>query len=239
MSLCRNVVAILARTAALTGALFLVSGTAPASTLDDCTQQDDWWLRVEACTEAIDSGKYVGLRASWAYSNRAVAYAALGNYISAFDDHEKAVKLNPSDAKARNNKANSHADFREYNRALRDYTKAIELAPGYLNAHFNRAGVYIATGAYAEAIGDYSIVIKAVPDFGDAFAGRAEARCQLGEVDGSLEDRLAAIELETLTTAEVTGYLRETRYLPETLPDPVDPETFDAALAEWTQAGCP
>jgi tetratricopeptide (TPR) repeat protein len=234
----RNAVFLL-RAGVLTAALFAVSGTAPAGTLEDCTQQDDWWLRVEACSQAIDSGQYSGLRAAWAYSNRAVAYAALGDYIAAFDDHEKAVKLNPSDAKARNNKANSHADFREYDRALREYTKAIELAPGYLNAHFNRAGVYVATGAYAEAIGDYSIVIKGAPDFGDAFAGRAEARCQLGAVDGSVEDRLAAIDLEALGLADVTSYLRETRYLSSDLSDPVAPESFNEALAAWTAAGCP
>ena len=230
---------MIARAALLSGALMSVALPASAGTLEDCTQQDDWWLRIEACTEAIDSGRYEGLRASWAYSNRAVAYAALGNYIAAFDDHEKAVKLNPGDAKARNNKANSHADFREYDRALREYTRAIELSPGYLNAHFNRAGVYVATGAYAEAVGDYSVVIKAVPDFGDAFAGRAEARCQLGEVAGSVEDRIEAIRLETLTLAEVTGYLQETRYLPREADDPVDEGAFNDALFAWTEAGCP
>ena len=100
----------------------------------DCTQVDDWWLRISACTEAIESSRWTGTRASWAYSNRAVAHAELGNYLAAFDDHEKAVSLNPVDAVARNNKGNSHARFREYDRAIREYTAAITLRAGYTNA---------------------------------------------------------------------------------------------------------
>jgi len=222
----------------LIAAFLGLSGTAPAGTLEDCTQQDDWWLRVDACSKAIDSGQYEGRRASWAYSNRAVAYAALGDYIAAFDDHERAVKLDPTNAKARNNKANSHADFREYDRALREYTRAIELSPGYTNAYFNRAGVYLATGAYTEAAGDYSIVITTADDFGDAYAGRAEALCQLGSVDDAVNDRLTAIRLDTLPLEEVARYLTETGYLSEGS-DASDDSAFTSALTEWTAAGCP
>lgn len=239
----------LKRVVLLIGALLALPGTAPASTLEDCTQQDDWWLRVQACTAAIDSGQYEGRRASWAYSNRAVAYAALGNYIGAFDDHERAVKLDPANARARNNKGNSHADFREYDRALREYTRAIELSPGYTNAHFNRAGVHLAVSAYAEAVDDYSIVISDAPDFGDAYAGRAEAQCQLGLVDEAVTDRLTAIRLEVLPRGEVASYLQETGYLIAPGDDvPQDTgsdasaagsDEFTRALTNWTQAGCP
>lgn len=206
--------------------------------LAGCTQTDDWWKRVAACTEAIESGRWPGATASWAYSNRAVAYAALGDYIAAFDDHEAAVKLDPTNATARNNKANSHADFREYQRALAEYAAAIRLRPGYVNAHFNRASVLFAIGKPGDAQADYTIVIDAMPEFGDAYAGRAEARCRLGEVDGSVTDRLQAIELGTLTDEAVADYLRSKGYLglaTEVIPD----DGLRAALTEWTLAGCP
>ena len=210
-----------------------------AGVLEDCTQDSDWWLRVTACTEAINSGEWQGRRASWAYSNRAVAYAALGNYIAAFDDHREAVKLDPSNPRARNNKANSHADFREYERALKEYDRAISLQPGYLNAHFNRADVLLATDKIEAAIDDYSVVIKEVPDFGDAYAGRAEARCRLRQTEGSVTDRLAAIEFEALTREEVEQYLGEKGYLKLGGVEEISPKRFQAALTDWTASGCP
>lgn len=222
-------------------ALLLCSsvGTATAGTLEDCTQDTDWWLRVQACTDAIASGEWEGRRASWAHSNRAVAYAALGNYIEAFDDHRQAVKLDPSNARARNNKANSHADFREYDRALREYNRAISLQPGYLNAHFNRAGVFMATSEFQAAIADYSVVLKDVPDFGDAYAGRAEARCRIEDTAASVDDRLAAIEFEALTPDEVTQYLIEKGYLTAADASGIESAAFRSALTAWTASGCP
>ena len=219
-------------------AVALLVSPARAGVLEDCTQTGDWWLRIKACTEAIESGRWPGASASWAYSNRAVAYAALGNPLSAFDDHNQAVKLDPANASARNNKANTHADFREYKRAISEYSAAIRLRPDYANALFNRAGVYYATGQNAEAAADYSAVINLVPEFGDAYAGRAEARCRLGEVATSVEDRQNAIRLETLSAEAVAGYLQEKGYL-AAIPEPLTPAALDAALLAWTEKGCP
>lgn len=221
--------------------LLLVASIVPARASDiltRCTQTEDWWARIAACTEAIDSGRWPGASASWAYSNRAVAYAALGDYIAAFDDHEKAVKLDPSNAVARNNKANSHADFREYTRALAEYSAAIRLRPGYLNAHFNRAGVHFALGQHAEAVADYDVVIAEMPDFGAAFAGRAEALCRMGAYDRSVADRMAAIDHGALTDVAVADYLREKGYL-GLASEAAPADGLRPALENWTKAGCP
>lgn len=205
---------------------------ARANMVQECTQQQDWWMRIAACTEVIESGDWPGRRAAWAYSNRAVAHTALGAYIDAFDDHERAVKLDPSSATARNNKANAHARFREYDRALAEYSAAIRLRPGYVSAHFNRAGVLVALGRDREAAEDYAAVIAARPDLGAAYAGRAEALCRTGEVDGSVTDRLEALEHGGLTPALVEAHLQETGYLR-------DDTDLEDALKAWTQAGCP
>lgn len=217
---------------ALCAATMLPSPPAEADVVQECTQKGDWWLRVTACTQALESGRYAGRSAAWAYSNRAVAHVALGQYIQAFDDHREAIRLDPASATARNNKANAHARFREYDRALEEYSAAIRLRPGYVSAHFNRAGVHVALGQDAEAIADYSSVISARPDLGAAFAGRAEARCRTGDVDGSVSDRLSALELGALTPDLIAGHLTETGYLRA--------ETeLEGALGAWTRAGCP
>ncbi len=215
----------------------LVPGAAAADMLSDCTQTDDWWLRVRACTAAIDSGRWEGRAASWAWSNRAVAEAALGNSLAAFDDHEKAVELDPENASAHNNKGNTHAEFREYDRALEEFDRAIAIDPGYTNAYYNRAGVRLAVGHFAAAAADYAAVIAAQPDFGEAWSGRAEAECKTGAVTASVADRLSAIRLGALAPDEVSAYLRQTGYLH--LADPVPPDRLEAALAAWTAAGCP
>lgn len=204
--------------------------------LSDCTQAEDWWLRVRACTEAIESERWQGRALSWAYSNRAVAHAALGDPLAAFDDHDRAVALNPDDATAWNNKGNAHAEFREHDRALAAYGRAIALDPGYVSALYNRAGVHLTVGNNSEAAADYSAAIEAEPDFGEAWAGRAEAGCRLGDVAGSVADRLVAVRLGALSVDEVAAYLRETSYLGSAAPVP---ERLEAALTAWTAAGCP
>ena len=219
-------------------ALLLLASPARAGVLEDCTQTGDWWLRINACTEAIEGGRWPGATASWSYSNRAVAYAALGDYLSAFDDHTEAVRLDPTNASARNNKANTHADFREYRRAIADYSAAINLRPDYANALFNRAGVYFAVGEDANAVADYAAVIALLPDFGDAFAGRAEAYCRMGETENSVSDRLKAVQLGALLAESVAGYLQEKGYL-GAVPEPLTEEGLREPLREWTAKGCP
>ncbi|MEM1298722.1 MAG: tetratricopeptide repeat protein [Pseudomonadota bacterium] len=218
--------------ALILAALLHIPGPAAADVVKDCTQKGDWWLRITACTQAIESGKYAGRSAAWAYSNRAVAHVALGQYIQAFDDHREAIKLDPTSATARNNKANAHARFREYDRALEEYSAAIRLKAGYTSAHFNRAGVHVALGQDVEAIADYSAVIKGRPDLGAAYAGRAEARCRTGDVEGSVADRLSALELGALTSDLIENHLSETGYLRGDV-------ELEEALGAWTRAGCP
>ena len=42
-------------------------------------------------------------------------------------DYNKAIKLNPQDAKAYNNRGNAKARLKQYNEAIKDYNQAIEL----------------------------------------------------------------------------------------------------------------
>ncbi len=211
-----------------------------AELIEGCSQIDDAWRRIDVCSAAIESGYWPGGRASWAHSNRAVAYAELGDYISAFDDHERAVALDSTNATARNNKANSHADFREYDRALDEYANAIRLRPGYLNAHFNRAGVLMSLGRYDEARQDYDAVLAAEPDIGEAYAGRADAHCAAGDVAASIADREAAIGTGVLAQADFVAYLSEKGYAARAdASDEIDDELFLKALTDWTAAGCP
>jgi len=215
-------------------AVVMLAGPVPAEPVEGCIAAEDPWARIAACTAVIESGDWPGASAAWAYSNRAVAHAALGNPIAAFADHDRAVALDPSDPVALNNRANSHAAFREFDRAMRDYDRALALDPGYVNARFNRAGLRLTLRRFEVAAADYAAVLERAPDFAAAHLGLAQAHCGSGAVEASIAARRAAIAAGALSRETVIERLRRTGYL--TAAGGAD---LDAALRRWTEAGCP
>ena len=63
------------------------------------------------------------------YANRAVAYLALGNKESAYDDLEECLKLNPKDDIALGNRGRLKIEKGEYSESIIDFDKAIEIYP--------------------------------------------------------------------------------------------------------------
>lgn len=208
-----------------------------AEIAEDCASaHSDPWSRLAACAEIIDSQQWASKRLGWAFSNRAVAQAALGNGLAAFEDHNRAIELDPSNAKAWNNRATSHAAFREYNQALSDYSQAIKLDPGYVNALVNRASVYFETDRADEAKADYdqaiALAIAQRKAHDDLLFLRADAACRLGLIDRSIADRQPALRNGVYPREELARLLRQAGYAAEG-------EGIDLALRAWTKAGCP
>jgi tetratricopeptide (TPR) repeat protein len=77
-----------------------------------------------------------------AYNNRGVLYKDQQKYELALADYNKAIELNPNDAKAYYNRGNLYSDQQKYELALADYNKAIELNPNYAEAYANRGLLY-------------------------------------------------------------------------------------------------
>lgn len=201
-----------------------------------CASAEDPWARLTACTEVIESGSWPGVQAGWAFSNRAMAHAKLGNHLDAFDDHDRAIKLDPFNPRAWNNRATSHADFREYARAERDYTKALDLDPEYTTALINRASLYLEWDKPELARADYDQAIKLEAEAGQSVAwltfSRADAACAMGDWAAAYEDRLAAFDDGSLPVDLMEETLRQKGYLPEGT-------GFEAGLEAWSRAGCP
>lgn len=222
----------------VTAALLMVFRTsvATADMVSDCASAEDAWARLAACTEVIDSEMWTGRRVGWAYSNRAVAHARLGNDIQAFDDHNRAIELDPSNPKAWNNRATSHAAFGEYDRALADYDRALQLDPGYLNALVNRASLQFEMGKPRDAMADYDRAIELAAARDQAHEDlrflSADVACKLGLVDQSIADRQPAFTSGTYSREEMTKTLNEAGYV-------ANGDSFDTALRAWTEAGCP
>ena len=62
----------------------------------------------------------------------------LKQYKEAIADYDKAIELNPKDAKAYYNRGNAKHQLKQYKEAIADYDKAIELNPKDANAYNNR-----------------------------------------------------------------------------------------------------
>ena len=66
------------------------------------------------------------------------AFLVSNDYEQAKRSIDKAIALNPSDARAFNNRALAHVALGQPDQALADYATAIKLDPGYLRAYENR-----------------------------------------------------------------------------------------------------
>jgi tetratricopeptide (TPR) repeat protein len=98
-----------------------------------------------ACDDAINKGNLTRVDLAATYSNRGIILSNTGQLDRAIEDHDAAVKLNPTSARAYVNRANTLFRAHRYEEALADYDHAIELSAGSLAAAFyNRSFVHLA-----------------------------------------------------------------------------------------------
>jgi len=67
-----------------------------------------------------------------------ISFGEAGEYEKAIACFDKAIELNPEDAKAYNNRGLAYANLKQYERAIEDYNKAIKLNPDLTMAYVNR-----------------------------------------------------------------------------------------------------
>lgn len=120
--------------------------------------------RIEYCTEAIKSRNWSGKDIAWAYNNRGITYASLGQYDQAIEDFSYAIKLDPQDGLLRYNRANARRDKRDYEGAIAGYTEAIELDSNYARAYYNRGLAKQAKGDTAGSETDIAAAKRLDPD---------------------------------------------------------------------------
>jgi tetratricopeptide (TPR) repeat protein len=110
----------------------------------------DYQEAIKQYTEAIKADpKYAE-----AYNYRALAYAALHNYVMAFADFAQALKIDPSYWAAYVDRGAVYEKLGDYKSAIADYTQAIKIDPKDAKAYNNRGAVYYNLGDYKSATKD-------------------------------------------------------------------------------------
>lgn len=122
---------------------------------------------------------------------KAFEKADRGDFRGAISDLDRAIELNPNNARLYANRAGLYLMVDEFERAEADATRAIALSPYQALAFFNRAAARHYLKKYQPAIEDYTQALNlGVP--GDTLAvlyfSRGEARRMIRDLTGSIAD---------------------------------------------------
>jgi len=118
-----------------------------------------------------------------------------GRHENALTYHDKALALEPENAKAWFSKGAALTKLQRYDEALVAYTKAMELRPDSPEACFGRGTVLAKLKQYEDAIAAYRQAATLKPDFYAAWLGLARCGAQQADLAQVLESLAQAIRL--------------------------------------------
>jgi tetratricopeptide (TPR) repeat protein len=130
-----------------------------------------------------------------AYFYRAIGKQFKMQYDSAMADFNKAILLNPKDARMYLGRGRNRADMKDMKGAIEDFDYAIRLDSMNSYAYFNRAIAKCQTNDSIGALKDYDKVLKLDPENALTYFNRAELKEKFGDLYGSIEDYNHAEEI--------------------------------------------
>ena len=92
-----------------------------------CSNEANPDVAIEACTEVIQAGKLYNENLAIAYFNRGSAYYEKGDYRSAVQDFNEAIRLKPNYAEAYYSRGVAYHESGRNDLAEKDYTRANRL----------------------------------------------------------------------------------------------------------------
>jgi tetratricopeptide (TPR) repeat protein len=189
--------------------LFVVIAAAPADAqpnaaanadADVCAAGNDGAFsppqRIAACTALIEATKDAPKElANWLV-DRGAAYWYVNKIPQALGDLDRAIALDPTNARAFRERSNSHRSAGRIDLALADANESLRLDPHDAKAFDNRGNVFNNNGQYDRAIEDYNEALRLDPGFGLAFMDRGAAYYFKMEYEHAIEDYDEAIKLD-------------------------------------------
>jgi tetratricopeptide (TPR) repeat protein len=176
-------------------ALLAFAAFAWAGAQDDCAQKDDRGLRIDACTEMINSDEFSSRERAVAHFNRGSARDSLGDIPGAIEDYDAALRLDPEMGAAYYNRANAYFSLDDYAKAIKDYDQAVRIDPAAALAHNNRGEAYSLLGDDKRALEDFSQALRIDPTYADAYRNRGVVYENMGRFDRAVSDWDQEIQL--------------------------------------------
>ena len=170
-------------------------GSASASDWDDCFEESDLRLVVEACTSIIDSEQLPAWQRAMATNNRASALFQRGELEQAESEYTRALVLDPTYTKAFYNRGTLRFARKMFAEAIEDFSHAIRLDDENYAVYHNRGVAYEKNGKYDEAIADFTKTIALRPGLYAAHNNRGNVLRKKGRLREALEDFDAAIAI--------------------------------------------
>jgi tetratricopeptide (TPR) repeat protein len=138
-------------------------------------------VAIDACTRALNSGRYDGRNLAIIYSNRANQHERKGEYDKALADHNQAIRTDPTYAAGYMHRGNTYARHGEFDRAIADQSEAIRLNPKDAEAFYNRGYTYSHKGDHERAIADYTTGIELDANNSRLWGQRCWSRAVVGK----------------------------------------------------------
>ena len=130
------------------------------------------------------------------YLARGNTKTALGQYLDAISDYDKAIQLKFDYADAYNNRGAAKHHLGQHTAAIQDFDKAIQLKSDYADIYYNRGAAKHHLGQHTAAIQDFDKAIQLKSDYANAYNDRGNVKHHLGQYAAAIQDFDKAIQLE-------------------------------------------
>lgn len=127
-------------------------------------------------------------------------YRSLNEFDRALDYINRALEMDPSDARYLRLKSNILYDCGKSDEALDAVTSYIEKRPDDYYGYYLRAFFEDNTGRFQEAIEDYTTSIVISPDNAYSYLGRGDCYKRIGNAEAARKDYEKVVELDTTYT---------------------------------------
>jgi len=129
------------------------------------------------------------------YSNKGVSLVALGRPAEALACYERALEINPRDARVRSNKGNALGKLGRPDEALACYERALEISPRYAEAWCSKGVALGLLGRFAEALTCCERALEINPRYAEAWSNKGNALAGLARPDEALACHERALEI--------------------------------------------
>ena len=185
--------------------LLAAYAASPASAQGDanatvCAADDDSAFspeqRMAACNALIKAARNAPKEVADALVNRGQAAWYADKVNQAFADLDRAIALDPNNARAFRERSNAYRSIGKLDRALADASEAVRLDPRDAKAFDNRGDVFVDKGQYDRAIQDYDEALRLDPKLSLAYRDRGAAYYFNKDYERAIKDYDEAIKLD-------------------------------------------